>query len=174
MGRCVGLWGCPMAKSKRKYKKKALPARFGELATLERRRQLGGVVTEVIDRDLRGGVLLKRHKAVCECQLDVYKYRETISESEYDAGMIYRDAFQYYVLGVKTKDRASGGRGDVEMAMINIPMSKKLLDQAHAVLTQSESAVVRAVCGLDDCAGNSYRLQLLQRGLERLSGLWKT
>jgi hypothetical protein len=162
-----------MAKSKRKYKKKALPARFGELATLERRRQLGGVTTEVIDRDLRGGVLLKRHTAVCECQLDVYKFREQLTDKEYDAGLIYRRAFMRYVLGIQVDDKVQGGRSDAEMAMLSIPHSKKLLDQAHAVLSQPQSTVVRAICGLDDSAGNTYRFETFRRGLEKLVDIWK-
>lgn len=161
-------------KAKRKYKKKALPVRVGELATVERCRQLGGMVTEVVDRDLRGNPIIKRHKAKIECHLDIYLYREQLSIPEYDAGMIFRKAYSRYVLGIKVEDDVQGACGDVEMAMLAVPHSKKLLDQAHGVLSQPQWMVIEAICGLDDTAGNSYRFETFRRGLEKLVDLWKT
>jgi hypothetical protein len=163
-----------MAKAKRKYKKKALPARLGERATLERRRQLGGIIVEVVDRDLRGSPIIRRDKAAIECHLDIYKYREQISIPEYDAGMIFRKAYVRYVLGIKVEDNVQGASGDVEMAMLAVPHSKKLLDQAHGVLSTPQWMVIEAICGLDDTAGNSYRFETFRRGLEKLVDLWKT
>lgn len=161
-------------KPKRKYKKKALPARVGEFATVERCRQLGGMITEVVDRDLRGNPIFKRHKAKIECHLDIYLYREQLSLAEYDAGMIFRKAYMRYVLGIKVEDDVQGGRADAEMAMLAVPHSKKLLDQAHEVLSQPQWMVIEAICGLDDTAGNSYRFETFRRGLEKLVDLWKT
>lgn len=161
-------------KAKRKYKKKILPARLGELATVERCRQLGGVITEVVDRDLRGSPIVKRHKVKIECHLDIYLYREQLSIPEYDAGMIFRKAYVRYVLGIKVEDDVQGGRADAEMAMLAVPHSKKLLDQAHGVLSTPQWMVIEAICGLDDTAGNSYRFETFRRGLEKLVDLWKT
>lgn len=162
------------AKAKRKQKKKALPARVGELATVERCRQLGGVITEVVDRDLRGNPILRRHKAKIECHLDLCLLREWISIPEYDAGMIYRKAYLRYVRRVKTDDDTQGGRADAEMAMLSIPHSKKLLDQAHGVLSPAQWRMVEAICGMDDTAGNSSRFETFRLGLEKLVDLWKT
>ena len=161
-------------KAKRKYKKKALPARIGELATVERCRQLGGVITEVVDRDLRGSPILKRHKAKIECHLDICLLREWISIPEYDAAMIFRKAYLRYVRGVKVDDDVQGGRADAEMAMLAVPHSKKLLDQAHAVLSQPQWRMVETICGLDDTAGNSSRFETFRLGLTKLVDLWKT
>ncbi len=163
-----------MAKAKRHYKKKALPARCWERATMERRRQLGGLITEVVDRDLRGNSILKRHKAKIECHLDIYLYRGQLSVPEYDAGMIFRKAYMRYVLDIKVDDDVQGGRADAEMAMLAVPHSKKLIDEAHDVLSQPQWMVVEAICGLDDTAGNSYRFETFRRGLEKLVDLWKT
>ena len=163
-----------MFKAKRHYKKKALPARCWERATVERQRQLGGMITEVVDRDLRGNSILKRHKAKIECHLDIYLYREQLSVPEYDAGMIFRKAYMRYVLGIKVDDDVQGGRADAEMAMLAIPYSKKLLDQARAALSLPQWVVIEAICGLDDTAGGSSRFATFRRGLEVLVDLWKT
>lgn len=161
-------------KAKRKYKKKALPARIGEFATMERCRQLGGMITEVVDRDLRGSPIMKRHKAKIECHLDIYRYREMISIPEHEAGTIFRKAYQRYVLRIKVEDDVQGGRADAEMAMLSIPASKKLLDQAHAVLSLPQWMMIEAICGLDDTAGGTSRFATFRRGLEVLVDLWKT
>ena len=161
-------------KAKHKNKKKVLPARVGELATMERCRQLGGVITEVVDRDLRGSPILKRHKAKIECHLDICLIREWISIPEYDAAMIFRKAYLRYVLGVKVEDNVQGGRADAEMAMLAVPHSKKILDQAHGVLSQPQWMMVEAICGMDDTAGSGNRFITFRRGLEKLVDLWKT
>ena len=161
-------------KAKRKYKKKALPVRLGERATVERCRQLGGLLTEVVDRDLRGNPIYTRQKAKIECHLDIYRYREALSAAEYEAGMIFRKAYVRYVLGIKVEDDVAGGRADAEMAMLAVPHSKKLLDQAHGVLSTPQWMVIEAICGMDDTAGNSYRFETFRRGLEKLVDLWKT
>ena len=135
---------------------------------------MGGIIGEVVDRDLRGNPILKRDKAVIECHLDIYKYREQLSIPEYDAGMIFRKAYLRFVLRVKVEDDVQGGRSDVEMAMLSIPYSQKLLKEAHGVLSQPQWQVVEAICGLDDTAGNSYRFETFRRGLEKLVDLWKT
>ena len=161
-------------KAKRKYKKKALPARCGDRATAERRRQLGGIIAEVVDRDLRGNPVIRRDRAVIECHLDIYKYREMISIPEHEAGTIFRKAYQRYVLRIKVDDDVQGGRADAEMAMLSIPASKKLLDQAHAALSLPQWMMVEAICGLDDTAGGTSRFETFRRGLEVLVDLWKT
>jgi hypothetical protein len=161
-------------KTKRKYKKKALPARIGELATLERCSQLGGMIKEVVDRDFRGNPILYRQRAKIECHLDIYRYRGQLDTPEYDAGMIFRKAYIRYVLRIKVDDDVQGGRADAEMAMLALPHSKKLLDQAHSVLSQPQWMVIEAICGMDDTAGNSNRFETFRRGLEKLVELWKT
>lgn len=141
---------------------------------MERCQQLGGMITEVVDRDLRGSPILKRHKARIECHLDLCLIRECINIPEYEAAMIFRKAYLGYVLGIKVDDNVQGGRADAELAMLAIPQCKKILDQAHAVLSPQQWTVIEAVCGMDDTAGSGNRFATFRRGLERLVDLWKT
>lgn len=157
----------------KRRKRKNLPARTGEVATPERQKQQGGVVSEVVDRDAHGNVYQRRHRAVAECMLDAYHYRGNLTEDEYQAGMKFRRAFLRAVFGLNVEDPASSGEYDPEMAMLIVPISEELLRAAYAELTSAQKKIVMSVCGYDECAGNSDRIETLHRGLERLAKLWK-
>ncbi len=159
--------------SKRRYKKKAISIRVGELATKERRRQHGGVRTEIVDRSVDNKAIVKRHRAIAECTLDRYFLRELISEAEYEAGMKFRHAYLRAVLRIKVDDVGVGAHGDLEMSALMVIKSEKLLREAYGVLSLAQQTVIIAVCGFDEWAGGAYRLETFHRGLEKLIDLWK-
>ena len=159
--------------AKRRRKKVSLPARLGEQATMERRRQLGGVVAEVIDRDLRGNPFMKRDRARCECVLDDYLYRLLLTLSEHEAGMKFRCAYLRGVCRVMVDDPGTGGEYDPEMAMLIVPISEEILREAYKVLTKAQKEIMIRVCGHGEWAGGTDKLETLRRALERLVTLWK-
>jgi len=157
----------------KRRKRKALAARCGEMATPERQKQQYGVVSEVVDRDVRGNVYQRRHRAVAECMLDTYLLRGNLTEYEYQAGMKFRRAYQRAVFKLCVEDPTSSGEYDPEMAMLMVPISEETLRNAYAALSPAQKALVVSVCGHDECAGNADRIETLHRGLERLVTLWK-
>jgi hypothetical protein len=159
-------------KAKRKYKKKALPNASGLFATAERRGKFGNIKTEAVYGP-NGIALFKRDRAMITCQLDVYKYREQIPDPLYEAAWKYRCAFLFHVLGIKIDDMANSGRTD-EISKRNAKIhSERVLAEAHEVLSDAQAAVVRAICGMDECAGNTYRYETFLRGCERMAKRWK-
>jgi hypothetical protein len=157
----------------KRRKNKTLPARQGELATMERQRQQGGVVSEVVDRDLRGNVYIKRHKARFECMLDSYRWHGNLTEAEYEAGMRFRRAYLRAVFRLTVDDPNSTSAYDHEMAMLMVPISEQILRDAYGVITPAQQAIIVSVCGHDECAGKTDRIETLHRGLERLADHWK-
>lgn len=156
----------------RKYKKKALPVRIGEVATRERRRKHGGVITEVVDRDARGKVMMRRHRAAAECVLDVYSFRQTITDAQYQAGLKFRNAYLRAVLRIRVSDIGYGCRGDDAMSVILPIYSEELLRKAYKALSLEQKSVIIAVCGHDEWSGGIYRLNWLRSGLDALAHLW--
>src|SRR6202044_1104230 len=73
--------------------RKSHPIKIGAIPTKERRRQNGGVFSEVIDRDANGKVFMKRYRAVWECPLDVYRDQKVINDREYRAGLRFHEAY---------------------------------------------------------------------------------
>jgi hypothetical protein len=162
-----------MAKSKRKNKKKTAAIRYGDFATPERKQHFGEIKTEVVYGP-NGMALFKRDRAMITCQLDMWKRREKMSDSLFDAAWIYRAAFLFHVFGIKTDDHASSGRAD-EISKLNAKIhSERLLAEAHKVLSPAQAAAVRAICGMDEPAKTSDRFELLLRGLVVLAKLWRT
>jgi len=162
--------------SKRR-KKKDLPIRLGELATKERRHQNGGIETEVIDRNLSGAAYIKRHRAYAECVLDSYFRREYLSQAEFQAGMKFRDVYLRHVCGVKVSDNTNpfineSGGSDIEFAMMAGFESERILRAAYNVLSEKQRTIVRSVCGHDERASESKKIETLQRGLRKLAALW--
>ncbi len=153
-------------------KRKSLPARSGEQATPERHLQQGGVRTEVVDRDAYNRIIIKRQRATIECALDRYFLQEKLNENDYEAGMKFRRAYLRAVLKVKVDDSGAGSHGDFEMATLIVIASDKLLRQAYAILSPAQKSVVINVCGHDFSAGDTYRLETLRRGLNKLAILW--
>jgi hypothetical protein len=157
----------------RKYRKKALPVRFGETATKERKGQQGGVVTEVIDRDLSGKALIKRQRALEECSLDAYLRRGIIGSEEHMVGLRFRHAYLRAVLKVQVDDIGGGSQGDPEMSALVVLKAERLLKEAYKVLSIAQRDIIITVCGYGDWAGGSYKLETLHRGLEKLVDLWR-
>lgn len=160
-----------MAKTRRK--KKSLPARMGEQATMERRQHAGGVISEVVDRDLRGNPFMKRDRAVAECVLDAYLLRRVITLHEYEAGLKFRRAYLRAVYRVRVEDPLGTGVYDPEMALLIVPISEQVLRDAYAVLSEAQKRIVINVCGADEWAHGSARLATLHRALEKLTDLWR-
>lgn len=159
--------------AKRKHKSRVLTVRSGDSPTPERRAQNGGVAKEVTDRDCRGNALMYRFKAVADCPLDAYFQRGHLTETEYKASMKFRHAYLRAILRVKVQDIDSGSRGDPEMAALMPIHSERILNEAYAVLSSAQKALIISVCGHDEWAGGFYKLQTLHRGLEKLADLWK-
>lgn len=159
--------------NRRRGKKKTLPARMGEQATMERRQHAGGVIAEVVDRDLRGNPYMKRDRAVAECVLDAYLFRRLLTKREYDAGLKFRKAYLRAVYGVRVEDPMNASAYDPEMALLIVPISERILRDAYAVLSAAQKRIVINVCGADTWAQGSARLATLHRALEKLVELWK-
>ena len=159
--------------TKRQRKKHYSPTCNGLIPTDERRKQNGGVSSEIINRDKNGKPLTKRYKSVWDCPLDVYLDRSVIDVSEHAAGYKFRHAYFRAVLGIRVSDIGSGNQGDKEMAVITPIYSERLLSEAYEALTPEQKTIVISVCGHDECAGKTAKLQTLHRGLERLRHLWK-
>lgn len=134
---------------------------------------MGGVVTEVIDRDLRGNPYLKRDRAIAECVLDAYLFRRILSHREYEAGIKFRKAYLRAVHRVRVEDPLSSSAYDPEMALLIAPISEQILRDAYAVLSEAQKRIAINVCGADDWAKGSARLATLRRALEKLVDLWK-
>lgn len=140
---------------------------------MERGLQSGGIITEVIDRDLRGNPFLKRDRARCECVLDDYLYRLILTPSEHEAGMKFRRAYLRGVCRVMVEDPNGGGEYDPDMAMLIVPISEEILREAYKVLTKAQKEIMIRVCGHGEWAGGTDKLETLRRALERLVTLWK-
>ena len=159
--------------SKKPKKPRILTVRIGETPTPERRHHNGGVVSEIVDRDISDKILIRRYKAVWECPLDTYLERNAISEPEHRAGLKFRHAYFRAILGIKVDDIGSGSEGDREMAYLTPIYSQRLLQDAYEALSPQQKAIVINVCGHDQVAGETARLKTLHRGLERLCEVWK-
>jgi hypothetical protein len=142
------------------------------LATKERRRQAGGVILEIVDRDSAGKALIKRHRARITCPLDDYFWRGCITPYEYQAGMKFRAAYMRAVLKLKIDDIGGGSQGDPEMSFLAMPISEQILGKAYAILSPAQKNMVITACGHDDYLRDKDRIQTLHRGLEKLAELW--
>ena|GEM_PF-1950620 len=163
--------------AKRRHKKRPLPVRFGALATQERCRQLGGVTTEIIDRDSSGKASMKRHRVRIECMLDYYFIEDRIDEAEYRAGMKFRQLYLRVVHKIKMTNLSNpylmeAHRADPEGATLAGLYSERLLYEAYDVLSPEQQSVVRRVCGYDEYAGGRAKIQTLRRGLKKLADHW--
>lgn len=158
---------------KKPKKARILTVRIGERPSPERQFRNGGVVSEIVDRDVSDKILIRRYKAVWECPLDTYLARSAISEPEHRAGLKFRHAYFRAVLGIKVDDIGSGSEGDREMAYLTPIYSQRLLRDAYEALSRHQKAIVINVCGHDQVAGETAKLKTLHRGLEKLCEVWK-
>jgi hypothetical protein len=157
----------------RRRKKKSLPARIGEEPTVERRRQLGGTVREVLDRDAGGKATILRHKDLMECMLDAYFLSKHISKQELEAGMKYRKAWLRARHGIKVSDPSSLHVPVSYEDSLNLVFeSERILKQADGVLSTAQRNAVIKVAGEDKRAGGTDMIETLGRGLERLARRW--
>ena len=158
---------------KRRQKNRATSVRTGETPTQERRRQNGGFTVEVIDRDVENRILIQRYRALSESPLDAYCLRNALTGAEYKAGVKFRQAYFRAVLKIKVNDMGEGAKGDVEISALTPIYSEKLLREAYEAISPKQKAVIIAVCGHDEYLGDTYKIQTLHRGLEKLVDLWK-
>lgn len=156
--------------SKKRNKGRIFIARMGQAPTSERRRQNGGVFAEIIDRDARGRILMRRYKAVWECPLDAYLDHGAISPAEHQAGLKFRRA---YFSAVLCKRAAYERKGcNTPFIIIRPTSSERTLREAYrAVSTYSIGAIID-ICGLDQPAKDREKLERLRKGLGQLSALW--
>ncbi len=166
-----------MAKKERK-KKKQLPAiLIGELATPERRRQLGGVKTEVVVSDENGRRKMKRDIARYECMIEFLFDEGIATQRQTKAALKYREIYlsgQHgqsgrYLCAPFTIDC---GRADPENRIISHMHNLRLLIEANELLTKEERDIVRDVCGYDK-APSAYEIRyILLRALDVLADYW--
>ena len=166
-----------MARRQHKKKRPMPVVRVGELATPERRRQLGGVMTEVVDRDATGKAYIKRHRARFECALDEYFNMFQISNPQYMAGLKFREIYLRVNYGTNSKILCQPflmdtGQGDPEWKMLAHIDCARWLDEATKKLSPEQLYVVRNVCGHDEYAGSHARKKTLLRGLNVLAEHW--
>jgi hypothetical protein len=151
--------------------------RVGEMATPERCRQLGGVMTEVVDRDVNDKAYIKRHRARLECMLDYYFLHYRISDPQYMAGLKFREIFLRVNYGANCKILCSpfiigAKRSDPESKILAHLDCLRWMDEASRTLSQEQLDVVRRVCGYDQYAGGRDSKRILLRGLDKLAAYW--
>jgi hypothetical protein len=150
------------------------------LATRERMRQPGGIIEEQVAVSPYTRETVKRHRASCECQLDVYRRDGKIDESEHRAGLEFRAAWLFKAHGIRTIDSTTLSCIDgsapmtVEEKLKNKNWAEKTLNDAfkEASLTIGQTLVVTKVCGEDDFVGTDCDVRTLRRGLEKLARFW--
>jgi hypothetical protein len=166
-----------MAKRRHKKKRPMPVVRIGEMATPERCQKLGGVMTEVVDRDASGKAYIKRHKARLECALDYYFKTFRLTDQQYVAGLKFREIYLRVNYGASGKILChpflmDTGKGDPEWKMLAHIDCSRQLNEVYALLTPAQQSIVRNVCGHDEYAGTKDLKQTLLRGLDRLAAKW--
>ena len=156
--------------SKNRRKGRIYSVRTGATPTKERRRQNGGVIAEVIDRDADGKILIRRYRAEWECPLDAYLAHKAISESQHKAGLKFRRAYLSAILG-RRREYEQLESNDV---YLEPSRSEKLLKEAYRTLPSHYKGIVIDICGHDLPARDAAKLDGLQKGLGQLAELWKT
>jgi hypothetical protein len=160
-----------------KKKKKSSPIRIGETATPERRKQHGGVTTEIVDRDATGKATITRHKAKLECVLDFYLRTRRIDDPQHAAGIKLRGIYKQVSHGFDSSNfsgalLADTGNGNHEKQIAAYLDSIKKLKKLYARLTPAQRRVLRDVCGYDEYAKDKDEKETLVRGLDRLAIHW--
>jgi len=166
-----------MTKRRQTRKKPVTVVRIGELATKERRRQQGGMVTEVIDREASGKAYIKRQRARLECMLDYYHKQNRISDPQYTAGIKFREIYLSAIYGYSFKVLCNpylmeAKHADPEGRMLAHIDCTRLLREACDRLTPEQRSLVRDVCGYDRFAGGRDKKRILLRALDSLATFW--
>ncbi len=151
--------------------------RIEELATEERRKQNGGVITEVIDRDATGKVHIERHRAKNECILDYYLRTHRINLAQHEAGTKLSELFARALHGTDStalNDVFSfdGLGGHAQEKMADFVEAMEQLRVILPKLSSPQKRVLRNVCGYNECAGTYANRLTLARGLEKLARHW--
>lgn len=163
----------------RSKKEKVLVVRPGYVPpTRERLAQNGGVVRDYMPETPNSRVMIPIHKAKCECLLDNYLRAGKIDESEFEAGMQFRNAWLIKAEGIKTKDSSevslAGRSGKLFDPMTDKTWAEKILSEAfkEAGLSVAQSLILQQVCGADNPIGHEYSFKTLHRALEKLARFW--
>jgi len=170
-----------MAKRKRNYKNKKLSPviRVGEMATPERRKQLGGVMTEVVASELPGEPPSKRQRTRVENVLDImFRYRvNPLSIPQHTAGLKFYELFNHDKNVPRFKVLCNPFKieyrpDDAEWKALAHVHSARYLVEAYKQLTEEEQAVVRKVCGYDEFPEGKREHRLLRLALDKLALFW--
>jgi hypothetical protein len=166
-----------MAKRRHKKKRPMPVVRIGEMATPERRRKLGGLMTEVVDRDASGKAYIKRQRARIECMLDYYFQNYRLDDPQYMAGLKYREIYLRVNFDTNCKILSNpflmqAGQGDHEGKMHAHIDCLRQLNEVYALLTVPQQTILRDVCGHDQATWGTNRNQTLLRALDILAVHW--
>ncbi len=169
-----------MAKRKHKTKKPSPVVCVGEMATPERRQQLGGVMTEFVASEIPGNLPTKRHRVRIENVLDImYRNRvNPLSDPQFTVALKFHELFNHGRNGSTFKVLCQpfivdGGKADPQWKMIAHIDCARYLVEAYDFLTPEEQAIVRKVCGHDEFPDGKREHRILRIALDKLATLWK-
>ena len=168
-----------MAKRRRHYRKPSPVVCVGVRATRERRRQLGGVMTEVVPSESAGHTPVMRQRARVENVLDImFRYRvNPLSDRQYKAGLKFYEIYNRSRYGVQFKVLCNpfliGDHGDAEWKVLAHVHCERYLVEAYKALTPEEQHLVRKVCGHDDFPENKREHKFIRIALDKLATHWK-
>lgn len=170
-----------MAKHRRGHtKQKPSPVKcVGEMATPERRRQQGGVMTEQVPSESAGNLPTIRHRVRIENVLDLmFRCRvNPLTDPQYTAGLKFYELFNHDKNGDKFKVLCSpfvmdGTHTGAEWKVLAHMSSARYLVEAYKQLTLEEQAIVRKVCGYDDFPEGKREHRVLRIALDKLAVFW--
>lgn len=145
--------------------------RMGDAATPERQLHNGGVVRDIEPEAPNSRVMVVRHRARVECQLDLYLLKGSIDKSEFEAGMKFRKAWLGRVRGIAVRDPNTPASPAFLNAIENACYSEQVIAQAFTALVSiPQKLEIMSVCGEDQPRSE---MRTLRRGLETLARFWK-
>jgi hypothetical protein len=165
---------------KQRAKRKSLvlpqPQRCSDFGTIERARH-GGVAVEPAETARGGTILSYRVRAQVECVLDGYHLQGRVNDREWEAGLHFRRLWE---TALRTSSvtaiygpRGGDGGGKPSEETETQARARHEVRDALDTLRLTERAVVISVCGMDERAGGTRRLDALSRGLEALAARWR-
>lgn len=165
----------------KKHKSKALKSIQGQptgKASPERKKQLCGLVTEIVSVASAGGCAhVKRCKAKVECVLDGYLLRRKITETQHHAGIMFREIYTCH--HTSSAHSGTGGtfiyvpnRNIKEMQMVGQLDAHRSLEAVFSRVSTAQRDILEKVCGYDEYAGSHAKLKTLCRALDILAKHW--
>jgi hypothetical protein len=138
----------------------------GESATPERRKQLGGLMTEVVTDEGRS---FRRQKARNVGVIDDLFENDVLSDPQYMAALKIQEIHSRATDGKSCKVLCSPflidpGQHDSEWKIIARMDSLRLLHEAFAKLTQTQRDIVEGICVYDHSAANKDDIRAIRRG----------